>query len=68
MLCSEFCFIMALTRMVQVIYNIVQSQKESHEATNTFEKRNVCKKTAKAIIWEAAAFFVIGFVFLISRK
>ena len=54
--------------MVQVIYNIVQSQKESHKATNTFEKRNVCKKTAKAITWEALTFFVMGFVCLIFRK
>ena len=68
MMCSEFCFIMAIVRMVQVIYNIVQSQKESHEATNTFEKRNVCKKTAKAITWEAVTFFVMGFVCLIFRK
>ena len=66
MMCSEFCFIMAI--MVQVLYNIVQSQKESHEATNTFEKRNVCKKTAKAIAWEAVTFFVMGFVCLIFRK
>lgn len=68
MMCSEFCFIMTLSRIVQVIYNIVQSQKETHEATNTFEKRNVCKKTAGAIAWEATAFFVIGFVCLISRR
>lgn len=54
--------------MVQVFYNIVQSQKESLEATNTFEKRNVCKKTSGAIACEAAAFFVIGFVCLIFRK
>lgn len=68
MMCSEFCFIMAIARMVQVIYNLVQSQKESLEATNTFEKRNVCKKTAKAITWEALTFFVIGFVCLIFRR
>lgn len=68
MMCSEFCLIMAISRMVQVIYNMLQSQKESHEATNTFEKRNVCKKTAKAITWEALTFFVIGFVCLIFRK
>ncbi len=54
--------------MVQVIYNIVQSQKESHKATNTFEKRNVCKKTAGAIACEATAFFVMGFVCLIFRR
>lgn len=68
MMCSEFCFIMSLARIVQFLYNIVQSQKESHEATNTFEKRNVCKKTAGAIAWEATSFFVIGFVCLIFRK
>lgn len=68
MMCSEFCFIMAIARMVQVIYNIVQSQKESHKATNTFEKRNVCKKTAGAIACEATTFFVIGFVCLILRR
>lgn len=68
MMCSEFCFIMAITRMVQVFYNIVQSQKKSHEVTNNFEKRNVCKKTSGAIACEAAAFFVIGFVCLIFRK
>lgn len=68
MLCSEFCFIMAIARMVQVLYNIVQSQKESHEATNTFEKRNVCKKTAGAIACEAGAFVVMGFFCLIFRK
>lgn len=68
MMCSEFCFIMTLSRIVQVIYNIVQSQKETHEATNTFEKRNVCKKTVGAITWESAVFFVIGFVFLIFGR
>ena len=68
MMCSEFCFILAIARMVQVIYNLVQSQKESLEATNTFEKRNVRKKTAKAITWEALTFFVIGFVCLIFRR
>lgn len=67
MTCSEFCFIMAIARMVQAIYNIVQSQKESHKATNTFEKRNVYKKTARAIACEATAFFVMGFVCLIFR-
>jgi delta-aminolevulinic acid dehydratase/porphobilinogen synthase len=59
---------MTIARMVQVLYNIVQSQKKSHEATNTFEKRNICKKTAKAITWEAATFFVMGFVCLIFKK
>ena len=66
---SDICFILAFGRMSQFTYNVIQFKKRpSHEATNTFEKRNVCRKTAMANFWEAATYVVLGIVCLLTGK
>ena len=44
MMCSEFCFIMAITRMVQVFYNIVQSQKNLTKLQTILKKEMFVKR------------------------
>lgn len=66
---SNFALVLGLGKFSMAIYNFVQGRKApSSEATNTFEKRNVCRKTARACLWEAATYFVIFLIFLIIGK
>ena len=60
---SSFALVLGLGRLSMAIYNTIQSRKApSSEATNTFEKRNVCKKTARACAWEAGTYFAIALI------
>ena len=48
---SSIAGVLGFGKLSMSIYNIIESKKISNEASNTFEKRNVCKKTAKACAW-----------------
>ena len=66
---SNFALVLSLGKLSMAVYNFIQGRKApSSEATNTFEKRNVCRKTARACLWEAATYFVIFLIFLIIEK
>ena len=66
---SDICFILAIGRLSQFTYNAIQLKKgPSNEATNTFEKRNVCRKTAIANFWEAATYVVLGIACAFAGK
>lgn len=66
---SNFALVLSLGKLSMAVYNFIQGRKTpSSEATNTFEKRNVCRKTARACLWEAATYFVIFLIFLIIGK
>lgn len=66
---SNFALVLSLGKLSMAVYNFIQGRKApSSEATNTFEKRNVCRKTARACLWEAATYFVIFLIFLIIGK
>ncbi len=66
---SDICFILAIGRLSQFAYNAIQFKKgPSNEATNTFEKRNVCRKTAMANFWEAATYVVLGIACVFTGK
>lgn len=55
--------------MSQFAFNVIQFKKgPSNEATNTFEKRNVCRKTAMANFWEAATYVVLGIACAFTGK
>lgn len=48
---SNFALVLGLGKLSMAIYNFIQGRKApSREATNTFEKRNVCRKTARACL------------------
>lgn len=66
---SDICFILAIGRLSQFAYNAIQLKKgPSNEATNTFEKRNVCRKAAIANFWEAATYVVLGIAYAFTRE
>ena len=65
---SSIAGVLGFGKLSMSIYNIIESKKVSNEASNTFEKRNVCKKTAKACAWEAITYFVIALVFVVLGK
>lgn len=48
---SNFALVLGLGKLSMAVYNFIQGRKTpSSEATNTFEKRNVCRKTARACL------------------
>ena len=66
---SNFALVLSLGELSMAVYNFIQGRKApSSEATNTFEKRNVWRKTARACLWEAATYFIIFLIFLIIEK
>lgn len=66
---SDVCFILAIGRLSQFAFNVIQFKKRpSSEATNTFEKRNVCRKTAMANFWEAVTYTVLGIACAFAGK
>lgn len=66
---SDFTLVLSLGKLSMAVYNFIQGRKApSSEATNTFEKRNVCRKTARACLWEAVTYFIIFVIFSIIGK
>lgn len=66
---SNFALVLGLGKLSMAIYNFIQGRKaSSSEATNTFEKRNVCRKTARACLWEATTYFIIFIIYSIIGK
>ena len=59
---SSIALVLGLGKLSSAIYNILESRKVSKDATNTFEKRNVCRKTSKACAWEASTYFAIALI------
>lgn len=60
---------MTLSKYGMYIYNLLESKKKpSTEPTNTFEKRNVCKKTARAYFVEGTIWLVMTLLFLIIKR
>jgi hypothetical protein len=60
---SSFALVLGLGKLSMAIYNAIQGKKApSSDATNTFEKRNVCRKTAMACSWEAGTYFAIAII------
>ena len=66
---SSIALVLGLGKLSTAIYNTIQGKKSpSTEATNTFEKRNVCRKTAKACAWEAGTYFALALIFVLIGK
>lgn len=66
---SNIALVLGIGKLSTAIYNTIQAKrKPSGEATNTFEKRNVCRKTAMAASWEAGTYFVIALITMFLGK
>lgn len=66
---SSIALVLGLGKLSMTLYNILQAKRRpSNEATNTFEKRNVCRKTAKACAWEATTYFIIFIIYSVIGK
>jgi hypothetical protein len=66
---SNFALVLGLGKLSMAIYNFIQGRKApSSEATNTFEKRNVCKKTARAYLVEGTIWLAMTLLLLIIKR
>lgn len=66
---SSFALVLGIGKLSTAIYNTLQARrKPSSEATNTFEKRNVCRKTAMAVSWEAGTYFIVALIAMLLGK
>jgi len=60
---------MTLSKYGMYFYNLIESKKKpNYDPTNTFAKRNVCKKTAKAYFVEGTIWLVMTVIFLIIKR
>ena len=60
---------MTLSKYGMYFYNLLESKKKpSTEPTNTFEKRNVCKKTARAYLVEGTIWLAMTLLLLIIKR
>ena len=66
---SSFAFVLFLGKLVSWIYNVYISKKKfDHSVDNTFERKNICKKTANAIFYEMITYGLIAIIALIFKK
>lgn len=60
---------MTLSKYGMYFYNLLESKKKPNsDPTNTFAKRNVCKKTAKAYLVEGTIWLTMTILFLIIKR
>lgn len=66
---SSFAFVLYLGKLVSWIYNLYISKKKvDHSVDNTFERKNVCRKTANAIFYEMVTYGLIAIIAFILGK
>ena len=69
MIISSVAFVLCLGKLGSVVYNYMQWMKPpSNDPKNTFEKRNVCRKTMSANLAEVFTYMVICIVASILGK
>lgn len=66
---SSIAFVLYLGKLVSWGYNLYMSKKKpDHSANNTYERKNICRKTASANFWEMTTYGLIAIIAFILGK
>lgn len=65
----DFAFVLFCGKASSFIYNFIQSKKQiKHSPEYTYERKNICKKTCSAMLFETLTYFIIFLVAAIVGK
>jgi hypothetical protein len=60
---SMVALMLAADKFVMMLYNVLMAKKKpDSDPKNTFEKRNICAKTAQAYMVEGIVFLVLALI------
>lgn len=66
---SSIAFVLYLGKLVSWLYNLYVSKKKvDHSIDNTYERKNICRKTANATFYEMITYALVAIIAYILGK